>query len=195
MPPTTPHDRGQVGIGTLIVFIAMVIVAAVASGVLISAAGELQTKSALASQESTEQVSNRVLVVSTIGSDIDDANETVGVVNLTVSLAPSAEEVDLSRAIVQWTGPAGTFSLTHDTLTDGDGNFSTAQVKDDDDSDPVLNVRDDRLLLSFDVDTFAGVDLAAGSDVEVRITTAEGATTVVRLRVPQSVAGESSVGL
>jgi flagellin-like protein len=186
-------DRGQVGVGTLIVFIAMVLVAAIASGVLINAAGLLQTQSAQASQESSEQVSNRMQVVNSLGTDIDGTNETVGAINLTVSMSPSADEVDLSQATVQWTGPTGTYSLTHDTLTDGDGDFSVTQAKDDDDSSPVLNTRDDRLKMNFDVDSFATSDLDAGSTVELRITTRAGATTIVELIIPQSVAGESAV--
>ena len=62
------NDRGQVGIGTLIVFIAMVLVAAIAAGVLINTAGFLQTKSEQTGQESSAQVSNRVQVVSGFGN-------------------------------------------------------------------------------------------------------------------------------
>lgn len=189
------NDRGQVGVGTLIVFIAMVLVAAIASGVLINAAGLLQTKSAQASQESSEQVSDRIQVVNSLGTDINDTDETVGAINLTVSLSPSATEVDLSQVTVQWSGPSGTYSLTHDSTADGDGNFSVSEVKDDDDSSPVLNTRDDRLQMNFDIDSFTtgGVDLDAGSSVDLRITTESGATTVVELRIPRSVSGENAV--
>jgi len=60
-------ERGQVGIGTLIVFIAMVLVAAIAAGVLINTAGFLQSKSQQAGEESSSQVTNQLQVVSQTG--------------------------------------------------------------------------------------------------------------------------------
>ena len=58
------EERGQVGIGTLIVFIAMVLVAAIAAGVLINTAGFLQTKSEETGMQSSAQVTDRVQVSS-----------------------------------------------------------------------------------------------------------------------------------
>jgi archaeal flagellin N-terminal-like domain len=73
--PTNDDDRGQVGIGTLIIFIAMVLVAAVAAGVLINTAGLLESTASDTSADSQAQVSNQLAVVSAVG-DVDSGTPT-----------------------------------------------------------------------------------------------------------------------
>ena len=65
------NERGQVGIGTLIVFIAMVLVAAIAAGVLINTAGLLQSQAEATGEESSEQVTDRVQVSSVSGTALE----------------------------------------------------------------------------------------------------------------------------
>ncbi|MFC4551259.1 MULTISPECIES: archaellin/type IV pilin N-terminal domain-containing protein [Halorussus] len=117
------EDRGQVGIGTLIVFIAMVLVAAIAAGVLINTAGFLQTKSEQTGQESSAQVSNRVQVVSGFGNVGND--EKVDYLNLTVMRGSGSDDINLSAATIEWIGPNRATTLTKvPEAKDGDGSPS-----------------------------------------------------------------------
>src|SRR6056297_303531 len=90
-------ERGQVGIGTLIVFIAMVLVAAIAAGVLINTAGFLQSKGQATGEEASAQVSNRIDVVSAYGNVNDSVSglstEVVDYTNLTVRQAAGADNI------------------------------------------------------------------------------------------------------
>jgi flagellin FlaB len=96
----TDSERGQVGIGTLIVFIAMVLVAAIAAGVLINTAGFLQTQAEDTGTESTEQVADNLNVITTTGnvSGADKINE----LRIGVQPAAGSDQINLAKLTLQY---------------------------------------------------------------------------------------------
>ncbi|OYR76347.1 flagellin [Halorubrum ezzemoulense] len=135
-------ERGQVGIGTLIVFIAMVLVAAIAAGVLINTAGCLQSQAEATGQESTDLVSERIEVVSSTGIVNDSDTGDLSEIRVVVTTAPGAGDIDLNETIIQAVGPEGEETLTlNSSGTAGAGEFGlqdhsnagTAGLNDDND--------------------------------------------------------------
>ena len=186
--------RGQVGIGTLIVFIALVLVAAIAAGVLINTAGVLQAQSEQTGEESTAQVTDRLKPVSVTGDNI--SNEQIHRINVTVSKSPGSGDINLQNVTVQWVGPQGSFNLVNEAVApDDQDTFATAAFKDPNDSFPVLSTPDDRFILVFTPAEFSSAGLGAGESAELRLTTQSGSTSIVRISAPTSLTGRSAVAL
>ncbi|WP_262179693.1 archaellin/type IV pilin N-terminal domain-containing protein [Haloarcula laminariae] len=203
-------DRGQVGIGTLIVFIAMVLVAAIAAGVLINTAGFLQSGAEETGQQSSDQVTNRLDVVSVIGENIDAANSEVDRAVITVKKAPGANNIDLSSTTLQFVHSSGSSDLTYqDQFDSGDTSaltldgtqFGVVEVQDQGGDSlstdgVVLNDPADRAQIVIDTSPSGVTDgFGEGDTATVRINTQSGGTTEVRLVVPQTLSGDSAVGL
>jgi len=134
------NERGQVGIGTLIVFIAMVLVAAIAAGVLINTAGLLQSQAEATGEESSEQVTDRVVVSSVAGIAIqsdgvdfdgnDDDNfdeeiEELNIIELTTLRSPGAGDINLENAIVEVFAEGESETLTNTDDFDSDAEIYT----------------------------------------------------------------------
>ncbi|ACV46379.1 MULTISPECIES: archaellin/type IV pilin N-terminal domain-containing protein [Halomicrobium] len=219
------NDRGQVGIGTLIVFIAMVLVAAIAAGVLINTAGFLQSSAEESGEQSSAQVTNRLQVVNAVGEEIIDADSStsgdaeVARVILTVKKAPGADNVDLETTTAQWVSDGGTFNIVEDTRFDNtnhDAAFLTGTFQDDDASisdSTVLNDPADRATMTFETtqlsstnsggatvdggndDALVSDSLSEGSTATVKLNTQAGGETTATLVVPESLSGKSAVSL
>ncbi|MEZ3162396.1 archaellin/type IV pilin N-terminal domain-containing protein [Halorubrum sp. RMP-47] len=192
------EERGQVGIGTLIVFIAMVLVAAIAAGVLINTAGFLQTQAEATGQESTAQVSDRLQVVSQSGTfDSGVGNGQIVQLDFVLAQSPGADNIDLSETSVELVGESGqeTFSLS-DGGTDGTDidmfKGSNAVVFTDNSDRAQITIGLDAT--SSSVDNNAGDSayvLEEGDSLSVTFTTASGATTTTEIRVPSTVVNDS----
>ena len=128
--------RAQVGIGTLIIFIAMVLVAAVAAAVLIQTSGVLQQKAQTTGKESVGEISSNVAIDSAEGwrsgttasaSDDDTFADTVDRLDLRCSMKVGSEPVDLSQVVITITDGATTNDLRY---IDGTLDTNATNVSD-----------------------------------------------------------------
>ncbi|ATW88304.1 flagellin FlaB [Halohasta litchfieldiae] len=192
------EDRGQVGIGTLIVFIAMVLVAAIAAGVLINTAGLLQTQAEATGEESTEQVSDRINIQSATGNVTDSGD--IDQFNLTLTKSAGAGDIQLNETSYQ--------IVTDGAVKTGvlSGNATVIGAITSETPDNVITDRSDRYEVQFNISTVGGAPtypdqeiigtaLQGGESVRVTLTTAAGASTVAELRVPDSLVDKSAVSL
>jgi flagellin-like protein len=190
---TDAEERGQVGIGTLIIFIAMVLVAAVAAGVLVNTSGLLQSQAQDTGADAQAQVSNQIDVVSATGVEADtDGN--IETIELIVKKSPGSDPIDLSQASIQYTSDGASETLEYEA-TDGnlDGtNFVSASVKDaGSTSSPseVLDENGDRVKVRIDVDSIES-GLGQGSEARLTIVDQSGASTVYGVNVPDVITGD-----
>ncbi|WP_256297671.1 archaellin/type IV pilin N-terminal domain-containing protein [Haloarchaeobius salinus] len=181
------EDRGQVGIGTLIIFIAMVLVAAVAAGVLINTAGMLEAKASDTSTDAQSQVSNHIVAVSATG-EVNANGTGVDKVNLTLMQAAGAGDIDLSKASFEWVSDSAAVTLSSD-------DSAVSLINMSGDSNTTLNDRSDRIRVSIDVtdDQVEGTYLPEGEQAMLQIVDQSGAKTLYGVNVPQSISDEEYV--
>jgi flagellin-like protein len=92
------NKKGESGIGTLIIFIAMLLVAAIAAGVLIQTVGSLQNKALTTGQQSKSQISTHLEVVNMVGQD--GTNGVIDNVSLVIKLAAGSESIQFDELII-----------------------------------------------------------------------------------------------
>ncbi len=122
------------GIGTLIIFIAMILVAAIAAGVLIQTATSLQNKALLAGARTRGQVSTAISPLLVFGEDGTTGNVTKFFAKL--KLSPGSDPMKLEDSLIEFDLDDSSadliFNMSNGTCADweydtdatGNGNFS-----------------------------------------------------------------------
>lgn len=102
------------GIGTLIIFIALILVAAVAAGVLIQTASSLQSKSLNVGSQSQERITTDIDVVQVYALDTSDGtiNATVDQMTLVARLGSGSSAIKLSDLLIKFDSSDGSQTLT-----------------------------------------------------------------------------------
>jgi len=114
-------DIGSMGIGAMIVFIAMVLVAGIAASVLVQTANRLEIQAMITGEQTTAEVSTGIAVF-----DIEGHVYASAVDNMTLSVKPRAGsgDVDLAQTVIEISDGAKKSLLSYNTLSTW--NFGSA---------------------------------------------------------------------
>lgn len=191
-------SRGQIGTGTLLVFISVVLVAGATAGVVTNTAGFLQYQSDETSEHSTAEVSDRVEVaysVGVVGSDGSAAE--LEELELIVKPAPDATAIELENTTVQYRSPDGRTTLVSDSAGDTTEPTFSVEPLQGDAADGVLSDQSDRAKLTIPLDGETGGlgSLRRGEEVQLTLTTDSGANTRVQHTVPAVAPDDGAVKL
>ena len=121
-------DVGSIGIGAMIVFIAMVLVAGIAASVLIQTSTKLESQAMRTGQETTEEVSTGIAVFDIKGYVPDSGN----IDNMTITVRPRAgsADIDLAEVFLELSNTDYKVIMNYDTAGSNNWNDSGTGVDD-----------------------------------------------------------------
>lgn len=138
-------------------------------------------------EETQQQVSNRLQIQSATGSVTETAGDNVvDEVNVTVTKSPGSDDISLGEV---------SYEFVTDDVTETD-LIDTSQIdiiSGTDDNE--ITDRSDRYQLVFDATDHIGGPIQEGETARLTLTTAEGASTVTELRVPDDLDDRGAVSL
>lgn len=92
-------NHGLMGVGTLIIFIAIILIAAVASSVLITTGGSLQQKALVTGVQTEESVASGVEAISLMATDASE-NHSVQHFELLIRMQSGSEPINLNNSVI-----------------------------------------------------------------------------------------------
>jgi flagellin FlaB len=196
-------ETGALGIGAMIVFIAMVLIAGIAAYLILSTGSQLEIKSGVTGTQTTRDVSTG-LKISTI-----EGHNTSGLIDkIVIIISPRAgsPDIDLDGTLIEISNTSQKYVLTYsstywvngksglDDLFDANAfspvtsEFGVIVLKDDDGScaqnTPVINRGDSVMLALNTTAIFNGI--GENVNVEGNIMPEEGAWGIIQFRTPSS---------
>ena len=120
-------DKGETGIGTLIIFIAIVLVAAIAASVLLGTAGSLQQKALTTGKQTQQEVASGIQVISVSGTNGQDG--AVESFEVLIKLAAGSDPLALNDTMINFDTKNTSQQLTYNTTGFSSSTFNATWVK------------------------------------------------------------------
>lgn len=179
--------KGAVGIGTLIIFIAMVLVAAVAAAVLINVSGILQQRAMTTGKEAISQVSGNLLVSAIMGTT-NTAQNNIDNFTVFVGTAAGAGRIDLGQLVVRISNNYNQSTLKYNhTSTQAGVFFNVTEIRDPtgvySNEAPVIDASS---LVQLNVVPATDVYFQTRSQYHIELIPERGASSVIEGTIPSS---------
>ncbi|MCA9495645.1 MAG: hypothetical protein KC589_01780, partial [Nanoarchaeota archaeon] len=173
--------KGAQGIGTLIIFIALILVAAVAAGVLIQTASSLQSKSLDVGRQSQEKITTDIEVVQVFTNDTSDnfINDSVDTVTILVRLGSGSSPIKLDDMIIKFDTQGNSQTVTQGTT--GTTNYGVRYVINGSNHIDTYLVEGDLAEFSF---ISAGANISESESSTVRLIAKNGAVKPIDITTP-----------
>ena len=204
-------NAGSMGIGALIIFIAMVLVAGIAASVLVQVANTLQMQALYTGQETIDEVATGIAVVDIEGHVSNPANG-LDMITIAVRARAGSGELDISQTIIELANNDTKVILTYDSgnhayepAADGGvfntsvftlaaDNFGLIIIEDEDGSAnnsaiPIIN-RGDLVMLTVDADTTFAPGLPERVDMWGSVIPEVGSWGIISFRTPMTFVDE-----
>lgn len=163
------NEDADVGIGTLIIFIAMVLVAAVAAAVLIQTSGVLQQKAQSTGKEAVSEVSSNLKVVTVVGTTVGVTNPTlIDTLEVGVQLSAGGSDIDFKQVKVKYIDENESVTLNEVTTAPTASAFKYSEDRSiSGTSDEVLQAGDLGLITINLTLATSGLEARKGARVEI----------------------------
>jgi flagellin FlaB len=191
------NDHAEVGVGTLIVFIAMVLVAAVAAAVLINTTGTLQQRAQSTGQEATQEVASNLKVLNVYG--VRNASTSTGLwdVQINAELSAGALPMDISKLVIRYSDGSYTYNYVQNAASLATGAASNAAfnatwIRGNGGSTFVMNPGD---LVQFHFNVQNGHDVAPRSSIAVSLIPETGSPVAADFKSPATYGTDTQVTL
>ena len=206
-----PDKISSIGIGAMIVFIAMVLVAGVAASVLIQTSSRLESQAMKTGEQTTTEVATGI-AVSIIEGHVNTTSRKIDKLAIFVRPRAGSKDIDLSTALLELSDSNNKYILTYDSnnyeyipaLT---GMFSTdafssltaddfgiIEIEDVDNSSTIANPsinRGDKVIITVNTSTtFGNSGIAENINIWGRIIPENGVSGVISFRTPSSLSDE-----
>ena len=200
------RNVGAMGVGAMIIFIAMVVVAGIAAAVIIQTSSKLETQALKTGRETLAVVASGIKI---LGIDGHNTSGAIDQMAIYLSILSGSPDFDIGQAVIELSNSEYKYllryggALTNTSGVEGDifgvgafgdnKTFAVIVLQDADGSlsaaNPVLNYGD-HVAIAIDVDAVFGSSIPPRTDVFGLIIPEEGAYATIGFTTPASITTE-----